>query len=161
MEKFRYSFFARLLYRYGNIIATALLSLHLLTSIIAVFQNWYFVFPALINVWIIYIINRYFFKTYRLFPFCVEVDNEKMICHDFFLSKKIIEIRLENIDNVSGGFFNGYPTRPIYIHDGKNEVTVGFYSHVGNFQNMLKKILQNIPQHLYDDLMNSLNNMKG
>ena len=156
METFRYSFFTKLLYRYGNIIATLLLSIHLITSVVYMFEKWYFVFPVLINGGIIYIINKYFIKTYKLFPFNVRANNEKIICGNFFLSKKKYEIKYEDIDKISGGIFSGYPTRPIYFHDARQNITVGFYSHVGNFQKLLTKLLQNIPQDLYNNLTDKL-----
>lgn len=88
MEKYTYSFFARIVYRYGNIIATSLLSIQMVASFLGMFIKWYFVFPALINLILILLLNKYFIKTYKLFPFKVEADNEKLICYDFFLSKK-------------------------------------------------------------------------
>lgn len=156
MENFRYSFFARLFYRYGNIIATLLLLVHLISSVILIFQKWYFIFPAVINTGIIFVLNKYFLKTYRLFPFNICADNEKIICKDFFLSRKEFEIKYEDIDQITGGIFSGYPTRPIYFHDGRQNITVGFYSHVGHFQKLLTKLLQNIPKNLYDEMINRL-----
>ena len=150
----------RIIYRYGNIIATLLLSVHFIFSIIVMFHIWYYVFPALINGGIIYVINRYFFKTYRQFPFTVQADNEKIICTDYFFSKKEIVIRMENIDSVKGGLFSGYPTRPVYIHDSENDITIGIYSHVGKFQKLLTKILQNIPQYVYNDLMDKMRSLQ-
>ena len=160
MEKFRYSFFMKILYRYGNIVATLLLSIHLITSIIVMFAKWYFIFPALINACIIFIINKYYIKTYKLFPFNMQANNEVIICKDFFFSKRELIIKYEDIDQVSGGLFSGYPTRPIYVHDGENNITIGFYSHVGNFQKLLTRILQNVPQHIYNGLMDKLTEMK-
>lgn len=159
MENFRYSFFAKLFYRYGNIIATLLLSIHLVSSIVYMFEKWYFVIPAVINGGIIYILNRYFFRTYRQFPFTVQANNEIIICNDFFLSKKKFKIKYEDIDKINGGIFSGYPTRPIYFHDGKQNITVGFYSHVGNFNKLTTKLLQNIPEYLYNDLTEKIKNI--
>ena len=160
MENFRYSFFARLFYRYGNIIATLLLSVHLISSIVYMFEKWYFVIPALINAGIIYILNKYFIKTYKQFPFNVQANNEIIICKDFFFSKKSFEIKYEDIDRITGGIFSGYPTRPIYFHDGRQNITLGYYSHVGNFQKLTTKLLQNIPQYLYNDLTDRIRNIK-
>ncbi len=156
MEKFSYSFFARIIYRYGNIIATLFLSIHLISSIYFITEKWYFVFPTALNGLIIYILNRYFLKTYRLFPFTIEADNEKMICSDFFMSRKRVVIHYKNIDELRGGIFSGYPTRPIYLYDKYQNITVGFYSHVGEFQKLLTKILQYIPEGLYNKLLNKI-----
>lgn len=160
MNTFRYSFFAKLIYRYGNVIATLFLSVHLITSIVMMFDKWYFVFFALINGFFIFIINKYFFKTYRLFPFKIIADNEKMICQNFLLSRKEITINHSDIENITGGIFSGFPTRPIYIYDGKQKVKIGFYSHVGKFQNLLTLILKNIPQPLYNNLLESMKDLR-
>ena len=53
------------------------------------FHKWYFVFPALINLVVILWINKYFIKTYKMFPFEIEVDNEKIICRDFLIIEVI------------------------------------------------------------------------
>ncbi len=124
------------------------------------FEKWYFVFFALINGFFIFIINKYFIKTYRLFPFKIEADNEKLVCHNFLMSKKEIKINHSDIENITGGIFSGFPTRPIYIYDGEQKITIGFYSHVGKFQNLLTVILKNIPQPLYNRLLEGMKEMR-
>ncbi len=156
MEKFTYSFPARIIYRFGNLIATPLLSVHLLFSFYMMFEIWYYVFPGLINLLVIYVINRYYIKTYRTFPFTIETDNEKIICKDFFTGNKTVVIKYEDISELRGGLFSGYPTRPVYFTDGKQNITIGFYSHVGNFQKLLTVILKNIPQPLYNKTLDGL-----
>lgn len=160
MENYTYSFFARVVYRYGNFIATFLLSIHLLSSIYLITEKWTFIIPAIINAGIIFYINKYYLKTYRLFPFDIQSDNEKLICKDFFLSKKKVEIKFKDIDYLKGGIFSGYPTRPIYIHDKEQDITIGFYSHVNNFQKLLTLILQNIPENIYNELMKKIIELK-
>lgn len=160
METFKYSFFAKIIYRYGNIIATLMLLIHLISSIYYIREKIFFVIPAIINSILIFYLNKYFFKTYKLFPFEITVSNNKLICKDFFLSRKKIEIDFKNIDKLSGGIFSGYPTRPIYIHDKSNNILIGFYSHVGNFQKLLTLILQNIPEKLYNELMENIRRKK-
>ncbi|MEW6195216.1 MAG: hypothetical protein AB1521_08685 [Bacteroidota bacterium] len=156
MQTFEYSSSAKLIYRYGNFIITPLLSVHLVSSIFLVMKEWYFIILAVINLTILIITNVYYIKTYRLFPFKIITDNEKMICSNFFLSKKKIEIKHADISKIDGGIFSAYPTRPIYITDGKNNITVGFYSHVSKFQKLLTIILSNIPQKLYNDLIDKI-----
>ncbi|MBM4171702.1 MAG: hypothetical protein FJ214_07540 [Ignavibacteria bacterium] len=156
MEHYKYGLFSKILYRYANIIATPILLIHLLSSIMIMLETWYFIFFALINSLIIIVLNKYYYKTYQNFPFEIFADNEKIICRNFFLSKKSYEIKHVDISKISGGFFSGWPTRPVYIHDKKNNVTIGFYSHVGNFQKLVTKILQNVPQHLYNEIVDNL-----
>ncbi len=156
MNTFKYSFFAKTIYRYGNIIVTLMLSVHLVSLIFYIHEKFILIIPVLINLFIILYINKYFIKTYKLFPFKIVVEKNKLICSDFFLSKKNIEIEFKNIDELRGGIFSGYPTKPIYIHDKVNNTTVGFYSHVKDFNKLLTIILQNIPENLYKELLDKI-----
>lgn len=158
MKTYRYSFLSKLLYRYGNIPLTFLLLIYLATSAIGFFSHWYFIFFFFVNLTIIVWLNKYYIKTYQHFPFTISADNEKMICSSFFFSKRSVEIKFSDIDEIRGGIFSGFQTRPIYIHDSRQNITVGFYSQVGDFKQLLTTILKNIPQELYDKL---LQEMKG
>ncbi len=156
MQTFTYPFIQKLIYRYGNIPVNLLMIAHLISSFYFMFQEWYFSLYVIFNLLILYIINRYFLKTYRLFPFKVEANNEKIICSDFFFSKKKIEIKHENIGQIKGGIFSGTLTRPIYITDDSQNITIGFYPHAGDFNKLLTIILQNIPHKLYEELMETI-----
>lgn len=160
METYKYSFISKIIYRYGNIIASFMLLIHLASSIYYIQEKIIFIIPTLINLALIFILNKYFIKTYKLFPFEINVVSNKLICKDFFMSKKNLEIEFKNIDKLSGGIFSGYPTRPIYIHDKTQNITIGFYSHLSNFQKLLTTILQNIPEKLYNELMENIRRKK-
>ncbi len=157
---FKYSLPAKLIYRYGNFIITPLLSIHLISSLFLLTKEWYFSILTIVNLAILIIANVYYIKTYKLFPFEVKADNEKLVCGNFFFSKKEITIKHCDIEKIEGGIFSSYPTRPIYIYDGKNSIKIGFYSHVSNFQKLLTIILSNIPQKLYNDLIDKFSREK-
>jgi hypothetical protein len=122
------------------------------------FTYWYYFFLVAINAWIIITLNSYFIRSYKLFPFRIKAGNDKLICSNFFLSKKNIEIKIADIDKINGGIFSGYPSRPIYIHDTKQNITIGFYANAGQFSELLKIILQNVSEDLYSELTSQ---MKG
>jgi len=67
---------------------------------------------------------------------------------------------MANIDRITGGIIDGFPTRPVYIHDSKLDLTIGFYMHVNNFRNLLSTILKNIPEELYIGLLAKLKEKK-
>lgn len=161
MITYKYSFFSKLIYRYANIIATLFLLIYVVAAFFLTMEKWYYVFVMFVNLLIIFYLNRYYFKTYRIFPFKISADNQKIICSDFLFSSKIIEIDLQNIDKISGGIFSGWPTRPVYIYDGTKNIMIAFYSHVGNFRNLLKTILENIPQNVYDELIEKIKTRPG
>ncbi|MFA3783906.1 hypothetical protein ABRY23_12670 [Melioribacteraceae bacterium 4301-Me] len=156
MYTFTYPFIQKLIYRYGNIPINLMLIFHIIFSFYMISEEWYFPIYILFNLAILFIVNKYFFKTYKLFPFKITANNEKIICENFFLSKKKIEIYHQNINKIRGGIFSGYLTRPIYIIDDKQNITIGFYPHAGNFNKLLTIILQNIPQKLYNDLIKEI-----
>ncbi len=161
MQTFRYSFIAKLLYRYGNIPLNLLLLLYLASSIIGLFSNWYYIFFILINSAIIFWLNKYYLKIYRTFPFTISIDDDKLICSDYFFSKQTIEIRFEDIDSITGGIFSGFPTRPTYIHDGRQNVTIGFYLSSGKFNELLILILKRINEELYLKLIERVKELQG
>ena len=160
MQKFQYSFFAKLVYRYANIPATLLMGIHLLSSFIGMFNDWIIVFPFLINAIVIYLLNRFFFKSYKTFPFLIFADNEKMICTDYFFSEKKIEIRYSDIGEIKGGMFSGNTARPIYIRDGRTNETIGLHTHVKDYNKLVTIILSNIKQELYNDLLEKAKDLR-
>ncbi len=161
MKPYKYSFFSKLIYRYGNIPVTILLLIYLAISIIGLFSYWYYIFFTLINLTLLFSLNKYYIKTYKLFPFAISADNEKIICTNFLFSKRKIELRIEDIDKLTGGIFSGYPTRPVYIHDLKQNITIGLYANVGKFPELLKIILQNVKDDLYKDLVGKINGLRN
>ncbi|MFA5804575.1 MAG: hypothetical protein WC879_08015 [Melioribacteraceae bacterium] len=161
MKTYKYSFFSKLIYRYGNIPITILLLIYFAISIIGLFSHWYYIFFTLINLSLLFSLNNYYIKTYKLFPFEISTDNKKIICTNFLFSNRKIELRIEDIDKLTGGIFSGYPTRPTYIHDSKQNITIGLYANVGKFPELLKIILQNVKEDLYKDLVGKINELRN
>ena len=96
-----------------------------------------------------------------MFPFEITINNEKIICTNFLFNKRKLELRIEDIDKLAGGIFSGYPTRPVYIHDSRQNITIGFYANVGRFPDLLKIILQNIREDLYKDLLGKISVLRN
>ena len=99
MQVFTYSFFYRLIFTIGNVIVTALLSLQIIPIVFYLDKNLWLLLPLAISLLIIYIINKAYFVYYKLLPFKIEADEEKMICSNFLLSNKVITIRYEDIES--------------------------------------------------------------
>ena len=160
MKTFSYSFFAKLIYRYGNIPVTILLLIHLVSSLLFITKMWYVIFPLLINLAIIYFLNRHYFHTYKTFPCKIEIDNEKMICSNFLIGNRILEIRLKDIDNITGGIFSGNLARPIYTVIIEQNIKIGISQHIKNYNRLLTTILSNVTQELYNDLLGRMQDAK-
>ena len=68
---------------------------------------------------------------------------------------------MENVDKINGGIFNGYPTRPVYIHDNIQNVTIGFYPSAGKFNELLLTIVKNINEDLYQQLIDKMKKLRA
>jgi hypothetical protein len=100
--------------------------------------------------------NRYYFRSYKIFPYKIDINNEEMICRDYFFSKKVIKLKLLDITKITGGIFSGYPSRPIYLFDEKNTIKVGINQHIKNYNSLLTIILKNVNQKLYNELLETM-----
>jgi len=117
------------------------------------FQKWYYIFPFLLNFFIIISLNRYYFKSYKLFPYKIEINNEKMVCSDYFKKAKVHEILILDIDLIEGGSISGTPAKPIYIHTSINNIIVGISPHLKNHNKLITIILSNVKQEVYNEVL--------
>lgn len=159
MQTFNYSIIAKFVYRFVNIPITFLLSLYLLLAIFSPEKTWFNAISIVVHLLLIFFINKFYFRNYKQFPYKISADNEKMICTDFFLSRKEIEIRMEDIDDIKGGIFSNTPARPVYIHDGKNNVTIGVSAHLKGYNKLMTIILSNVKQNLYNEVLDRMKEM--
>ncbi|MBU2492327.1 MAG: hypothetical protein KJ571_06840 [Bacteroidetes bacterium] len=156
MKEYGYPFLARLIYRYANIPVSFLLIIYVFISIVGIREDWLYVISLIINLVLLYVLNRYYFKMYKMFPYKIQIDNEKIICSDFMNKSKRVEVKLIDISRITGGIFSGSPIRPIYISDEKNNITIGFNQHLKDYNKFLTIVLSNIPQELYNDLLEKI-----
>ena len=153
MLTFKYSFISKIIYRYANIPATIFLLLYLVSSFTYMFKEWYYFFPFLLNLLIIIALNRYYFRSYKLFPYRIDINTEIMICSDYFNGKKHIEIKLQDIDLVEGGALYGTPAKPILIHDSVSDAVVGISPHMKDHNKLITIILSNVREDVYNDVL--------
>ena len=156
MKEFKYPFIAKVIYRYANIPVSILLLFYVFLSGVAAAKEWIYILPMLINLILLYVMNRYYFKMYRLFPYNIKADNSKIVCSDFMNKTKTVEINLSDVGKITGGIFSGSPVKPIYIYDEKNDVTIGFNQHLKDYNKFLTIVLSNIKQDLYNELLKNI-----
>ncbi len=97
--------------------------------------------------------NRYYIRSYKLFPFRIEINTEKMICSDYFYRNKKIEINLLDIDLIEGGSLYGTPGKPILIHDAVNDSVLGISPHMKNHNKLVTIILSNVSDEVYNSIL--------
>jgi len=161
MQKFEYSIWAKFFYRFINFFISLFLIFFTLAALIVSFQKWYFIFLVLFNLAILFLLNKTYYHSYKTMPSKIIADDEKIICSKFFLSKKEITVYYKNIDLIEGGIFSGMPMRAVYLHDSKNKNVIGFYSHLGKFNELLKIILKNVSDEVYQNQLERLKKISG
>jgi hypothetical protein len=156
MESFTYSFSNKVLYRYGNIPVTMLLLIYLLTSVTNLNHSLIYLIPFLISAILIYFLNRHYLNLYKLLPYKIEADNEKIKCSKFLLSKKEITIFYSDIKSLKGGIFEGKVTGLMNVCDGKNNICIGFFNSLKNVKGLQTIILSKVNRSVYDEVVNKL-----
>jgi hypothetical protein len=156
METYTYSFFIKLLYRYGNIFITVLMIMNLIPLVIYVDKNAYLIIPIIITLLIIYFTNKFYFLLYKTFPFHIQTDDEKIVCTDFMFRKKEVVIYYRNIKSISGGIFEGRLSGLMKVCDGQTGICITFSHRIKNSTKLIALILSKIDKKLYDEKIDSL-----
>ncbi len=155
-QSFTYPFFFRLLFKFGNVIASLLLIIYSLPLVIYLDKNNLLIIPIVISLLVLYFVNRHYLNLYKILPYKIEADNEKMICSDFFISKKEITIHYKDIESLSGGIFENRISGIMKVCDRKNAVCIGFYQRLINSNKLATIILSKVNRQLYDEVLDKL-----
>lgn len=156
MKEHKYSPYAVLIYRFGNIPVTFFLSLYLISLGINLDAEWVYIVPFIITLLLIYFLNKHYLTLYKILPTKILADDEKIICSGFFLSKKEITIYYKNISELSGGIFSGRISGLMKIVDGENHYTIGFFHKLKYAKELETKILSKLERNLYDEVINRI-----
>jgi hypothetical protein len=153
---FTYPILFKLIFRYGNIIVTPILLLYTIPLIYFLSEKLIFVLPLMLNLAIIYFLNRHYFNLYRILPYKIEADDEKITCSEFFLSKKEIVMYYNDVSSLSGGIFENKISGVMKVCDGKNNVCIGFYQRLNNSSRLATILLSKVNRELYDIVLEKI-----
>ena len=129
---FEYPIFCKLLYRYGNIPVTIILSIYLIMALINLERNLFFLVPIIITLLLIYFLNKHYLMLYKIIPYKIKADNEKIICTGFLFRRKGVVIFYKDIESLTGGMLSGKLSGVMKLCDGKNKICIGFYDKLKN-----------------------------
>ncbi len=152
-QTFKYPFLFKIIFRYGNIIITPILLVYTISMIAFLEQQIILTFPLLINIVIIYFLNRHYYRLYRILPYQIEVDEDKITCSNFFLSKKEIIIYYKDISSLTGGIFDNKISGLMKVCDDRNSVCIGFYHRLSNSSKLATIVLSKVNRELYDRVL--------
>jgi hypothetical protein len=153
IQTFSYPILFKIIFRYGNIIITPILLVYTISLVTVLEQKIILAFPLLINILLIYFLNRHYFKLYRIIPYKLEVDEEKITCSNFFLSAKEIIIFYKDISSLSGGIFENKLSGVMRVYDSKNNVSIGFYQRLDGASKLATILLSKVNREIYDTVL--------
>jgi len=159
-QTFTYPFLFRIIFRYGNIIITPLLLLYTIPLVTFLDEKIILAFPLMVNLLLIFFLNRHYFNLYKILPYLIEADDEKIICSKFFLSKKEVVIYYNDVASLSGGIFENRISGVMKVCDGSN-VCVGFYQRLNNSGKLATILLSKVNRELYDIVLQKIKSGKG
>lgn len=152
-QTFTYPFIFRLIFSFGNIFVTPIIIIYSIPLFYFLDDKPILAFPIIVNLFIIYFLNRHYFKLYKLLPYKIEADDEKLVCSDFFLSKKIKAIYYEDISSISGGIFDNKISGLMKVCDSNYNFCMGFYHRLSNSHKLATIILSKVKRELYDQAL--------
>lgn len=161
MQTFTYPLFFKLLYRYGNIPANILLLFYLYISAEGLDKNLLNILPLLIVLTLMYFLNKHYLLLYKIIPYRIDADNEKLTATKFIFSKKKAEIFYSDISDLTGGIFDGRISGVMRIYDGRTKLSIGFFNKIRNTDKLQTLILSKIRRELYDKVVEKISSKKG
>ncbi len=160
MQVYTYSWFWKLIYRYANIVVSVLLVFYLIPLAVNLDKNLLLLLPFIISLFLLYFVNKSYFVFYKLVPYKINADDEKIVCSDFFFRKKTITIYYKDIESLTGGIFEARYRGLMKVCDGKNKICIGFFDKMINSNKLITIILSKVDKKLYDNVIGKLEEVK-
>ncbi|MCU0344245.1 MAG: hypothetical protein MUF28_10575 [Ignavibacterium sp.] len=160
MQSFTYPFLWKFIYRYGNLVITPLLLLYALSLVALIDKNLIILIPFLLSIFILYFLNKSYINFYKLVPYKIQIDEEKIICTDFLFRDKTVTIYIKDIDSISGGIFEGKYRGLMKVCDGKNKLCIGFFDRINNSSKLVTLILSKVDRKIYDKVIEQIKSIK-
>lgn len=160
MQTFTYSFFWRFIYRYANVVISLLLIFYIIPLAINIDKNLTLILPFVVSLFLLYYINKSYFIFYKLVPYKIEADDQKIVCTNFLFRSKTVTIYYNDIESLTGGIFEGKYRGLLKICDGKNKICIGFFDRMKNSSKLVTLILSKVDKKIYDDIIIKLESIK-
>ncbi|MFZ2323437.1 MAG: hypothetical protein WAV89_07060 [Ignavibacteriaceae bacterium] len=160
MQTFTYSFIWKFIYRYANLILSLLLLFYIMPLALNLDKNLTLILPFLIAIFLLYYINKSYFTFYKLVPYKIEADEQKIVCTEFIFRSKTVTIFYKDIESMTGGIFEAKYRGLMKICDGKNKICIGFFDRMKNSSKLVTLILSKVDKKIYDEVIKKLESVK-
>lgn len=156
MTQHSYGRIIKLIYTYGNFVITFLMVINLLIFFVNLKVSKLFIFPIIVSIVVIYIVNRFYFLIYKTLPRKILLDGDKIVCSSFIFNKQRVEtIKLNEITSISGGIFDGRLNGIIKIKDKRN-ITIAISHRISDSTKLIAGILSKVNKDIYEHSIESL-----
>lgn len=156
MQTFTYPIFWKFIYRYFNLVLTPMLLFYAVSIASLIDKNLIILIPFLLSLFVIYYLNKSYINFYKLVPYKIEIDDEKIVCTEFIFKDKSITIFIKDIDSISGGIFDGKYRGIMKVCDGKNKICIGFFDRLYNSNKLVTLILSKVDRKIYDKVIEQI-----
>jgi hypothetical protein len=123
-------------------------------------KNLMMLLPFILSLLILYYLNKSYFEFYKLVPYRIDVDDEKIICSQFLFRKKKVTIYYKDIESLSGGIFVGRYRGLMKVCDGKNKICIGFFDRLKDVNKLITMILSKVDKKIYDEVLQKIQDSK-
>jgi hypothetical protein len=106
---------------------------------------------ALIILFFMYVLNRWFVFIYRTVPFRIESSEQGLQCSAYSFSRKQNVVEYASITDITGGVFDRRFNKLITIKH--KDGAVAFFTTISGSALLQNVLLQNINKPLYDEIM--------
>jgi hypothetical protein len=134
--------------------------MYLIPVIVGVDENKYLIIPLALSLFLLYYVNKKYLTLYKVMPFKIEADEEKIVCTNFIYSNKKVIIYYKDIDALSGGIFEGRLRGIMKVCDGKNQICIGFSERMKDSKKLMTLILSKVRKEIYDEVIEKLQALK-
>jgi len=93
---------------------------------------------------------------YKIIPYKIKADNEKIICTGFLLQRKEVIIYYKDVESFTGGLLSGKLSGVMKLCDGKSKICIGFYDKLRNVNKLQTMILSKVRKGVYDDVIEKI-----
>jgi hypothetical protein len=139
---------------------TPLLLIYAFSLVTLIDKNLVIIIPLLLSLFIIYYLNKSYINFYKLVPYKIEIDDEKIICSNFLFRDKTVTILIKDIESISGGIFEGKYRGLMKVCDGKNKLCIGFFDRLKNSGKLVTLILSKVDKKIYDKTIEQIQSSK-
>ena len=160
VKVFEYPFIFKILFRFGNIPVTIILSVYLVPIIVNIDNDLIYIIPLIIMLGLIYLVNKHYLRLYQILPYKITTNDEKIICGDFLFNTKQVEIFYKDIESLTGGLFEGRLSGLMKVWDGKSKICIGFYDRINGIKELQTILLSRVNKDVYDKVVEKVG-LKG